>query len=99
MYVGSSQSVRAWAVKQPGASWVLILLNKALTATQQDILMSSCTQNRTVNAAWLLNGTYYTDLKPVLSQVPSTTAKIANDVLSIVLPPVSITVLEISIVN
>lgn len=94
MYVGSSQMVRTWAVKQLGTSWQLILLHKGLNVTQQDITLSSCLSAGAVSTVWQLTGTDYTDPKPTLRQLPNISATIANGVLSIALPPVSITAIE-----
>lgn len=95
MFAGSSQSVRTWAVKQQGASWALLLINKALNTTQQDIALSSCMGSQVISTIWMLNGTGYTDPNPVIVQLPNTTAVLANGVLSIALPPVSITAVEL----
>ena len=94
IFVGSSQMVRTWAVKQSGTSWQLILLHKTLNVTHQDITLSSCSSSSAVSAVWQLTGTDYTDSKPTLRQLPNTTVTIANGVLSIALPPVSITAIE-----
>ena len=94
MSVGSSQIVRAWAIKQSDASLVLALLNKALSVTNQDILLMNCSNVTEVSAIWMLSGTGYTDAKPTLTKVPHTIAHIANGILSVTLPPVSIVVLE-----
>ena len=94
MSVGSSQIVRAWAIKQPDASLVLALLNKALNTTAQDISLINCANITEVHAAWMLSGTAYTDTKPTLTRVSHTMANIANGILSITLPAVSIVVLE-----
>lgn len=94
MFVGSSQSVRTWAVKQQGTSWALLLINKALNATQQDVSLSSCMGRDIISTIWMLNGTGYTDPSPVIVQLPNTTAVLAKGVLSIALPPVSITAVE-----
>ena len=94
MSMGSSQGVRAWAVKQSGTSWVLVLLNKAFTPTLQKVLMSPSLTPESVNTIWQLTGTNYTDPKPTLTEVPNTLATIANKTLTIMLPPVSITALE-----
>ena len=92
--VGSSQTVRTWAIKRSDASLVLALLNKALIVTDQDILLTKCSNLTEVRAAWMLSGTAYTDAKPTLTKVQHTMAHIANGVLSITLPAVSIVVLE-----
>ena len=94
MSVGSSQRVRVWAVRQVGSSWVLLLLNKDFTPTQQTVLISACSVSESVKTIWQLTGTNYTDTKPTLKQVPNTLAAIANATLTIMLPPVSITAME-----
>ena len=94
MSVGSSQTVRTWAIKRPDASLVLVLLNKALSVTDQDIILRSCSNTTVAHAAWMLSGTAYTDAKPTLTKVQHTMAHIANGVLSVTLPAVSIVVLE-----
>ena len=92
--VGSSQTVRTWAIKRPDASLVLALLNKALSVTDQDILLTKCSNLTKARATWMLSGTAYTDAKPTLTKVQHTMAHIANGVLSVTLPAVSIVVLE-----
>lgn len=94
MSVGSSQAVRTWAVKQGGASWVLLLLNKTFISTQQTVSLSACSISTKVNTIWQFTGRNYTDVHPTLVRVPTTLAMITNGSLSIVLPPVSITALE-----
>ena len=95
MFVGSSQTVRTWAIKRPDASLVLALLNKALSVTDQDIFLTNCLNLTEVRAAWMLSGTAYTDAKPTLTKVSPTVAHIADGILSITLPAVSIVVLEL----
>ena len=92
--IGSSQAVRSWAVKPSSTSWVLIFLNKGFTTTQQDVTVSNCALNN-IGAVWQLTGTNYTDLQPTLKKTPNSIAQVANGKLSIVLPPVSITAIEL----
>ena len=94
MSMGSSQFVRSWAIKQSGTSWVLLLLNKAFTNTQQNVTMSNCAGSSSVDTIWQLTGTNHTDSKPTLTRISNTLATLANGTLSIALPPVSITALE-----
>ena len=92
--VGSSQTVRTWAIQRPDASLVLALLNKALSLTDQNISLMNCMNVSEVRAAWMLSGSAYTDMKPTLTKAPNDIARIANGILSISLPAVSIVVLE-----
>lgn len=92
--VGSSQIVRTWAIKRPDASLALALLNKALSSTAQDISLINCANMTEVRTAWILSGTAYTDTKPTLTKASHTMAQMANGILSITLPAVSIVVLE-----
>ncbi|EIE20640.1 hypothetical protein COCSUDRAFT_57209 [Coccomyxa subellipsoidea C-169] len=98
---GSSNIVRTWAVVPPGSSLTIILLNKALTATQQEVSLlggcfnssSSSAPNLAPTEAWLFNGTSPTDPAPVLNRIqdPSQLVTASNGRLIFALPPLSIT--------
>jgi hypothetical protein len=91
---GSSQSVRTWAIIPPGQNLTLILLNKALTVTQQDISLGACRGATSARLVWLLNGTAPTDPNPSLSQVNGVPVPVEDGSLYIALPPTSISVLQ-----
>lgn len=92
---GSSQTVRTWALLPPGQNLTLILLNKALTTTQQDLSLGACGNATSAKLVWLLNGTSPIDPNPSLSPMASVSYPVQGGRLSVALPPTSISVLQL----
>ena len=91
----SSQLVRLWAVRPPGGGLTLALLNKAPAPASQTVRVSDLPGGLTPAAQrTVFRGASDQDIYPTLGDVPGAAALGDGGLVTLELPPLSITLVE-----